>query len=155
MDDQASVSGGRTGGENGRSDTVVGGLAEFVNDVSGLAELQWKLASLDLGEAKQHALVPLGLAVGGAAVLAGCIPVAVAGAALLIASATGLSIALSLLLTAAAVMVVAGFVAVYAARRLGRSLEIFRRSQEELQRNISWIRTVLVHSGRAAPRRRW
>jgi len=149
MDDQASVS------ENGRSESVVGGLAEFVNDVSGLAELQFKLASLDLKEATRQAAVPMAIALAGAAVLAGSIPVVIAGTALLIAAALGTSLAPSLLFTALAFLVVAGAVTAYAARKLIRSLEAFRRSEEELQRNLSWIRTVLVHSGRAAPRRRW
>jgi len=155
MDDQASVSGGRSNSQNGHSEGVVGNLADFANDVSSLAELQFKLTAMDAKEATQRAMIPLVVAAAGAAMLLGCIPVAVAGAALLIGSALGISLAWSLLGTAVALMIAAGGAAAFALGRLVRSFEVFRRSQEELQRNISWIRTVVVHSGRSAPKRRW
>jgi len=152
MDDQAAVSGGRS---NGQPEGVVGSLADFANDVASLAELQARLAQLDMKDAAQRATIPLVVALGLAAVLLACIPVAIVGVGLLIATATGLSYGLALLLTALGVMVVSAIVAVVMLRRVGRSLDVFRRSQEELKRNVSWIRTVLLHSGRAAPKRRW
>jgi hypothetical protein len=88
-------------------------------------------------------------------VLLGSVPVLVAGVALLLAEALKISIALALLLTALAAMAGAGVVLTVAASRLRHSFDPLRRSREELVRNISWIRTVLVHSGRAVPRRRW
>lgn len=152
MDDQAAVSPRRS---NGQTEGLVGGLTDFANDVATLAELQVKLAEIDLKEATQRATIPLALAGAGAALLVGSIPVVVAGAGLLIAGALGISYGLGLLLTALGLMVVAAIIAFVAVRRVGRSLEAFRRSQEELTRNISWVRTVLLHSGRSAPRRRW
>lgn len=152
MDDQAAVSGKRA---NGQAEGVVGGIADFANDVATLAELQMQLAQRDARESFQRAAVPLVLAGAGAAVLLGCIPVVVAGAGLLIAGALGISLGLSLLLTAVGVMVLAAIVAGVAGRQIVRSLDVFRRSQEELGRNVTWVRTVLLHSGRPAPKRQW
>ena len=59
------------------------------------------------------------------------------------------------LLTAAVAAVVAAIVAAVSLKRLLGSLDSFRHSREELARNISWIRTVLVHSGRSIPRGRF
>ena len=39
-------------------------------------------------------------------------------------------------------------------RGLGGSFSSFDRSKEELARNLSWVKTVLVHSGRTPPRKR-
>jgi hypothetical protein len=60
-----------------------------------------------------------------------------------------------LVLVAAAAIVAAGATAAIAGRQFAHSFDTFRRSREELIRNLTWLRTVLVHSGRsAAPRRR-
>ncbi len=45
-------------------------------------------------------------------------------------------------------LVISGVGAALLARSLGRSFSYFRRSQEELDRNLAWIKTTLVHSGR-------
>jgi len=50
-------------------------------------------------------------------------------------------------------IVLAGVVLTVCALRIPDALSGFRRSREELQRNIAWVRTVLVHSGRSMPRR--
>jgi len=152
MADQASVNESRA---NGNGDSVVGSIAGFGNDVANLADLQLKLATLDFKEATAKATLPLSLFAGGLVVLAGSVPVAIAGAGLLIASALGISLGLALLLTAIVVMIAAAASVAFAGLRLGHSFEVFRRSREELVRNISWIRTVLVQSGRTPPKRRW
>lgn len=152
MDDQAKVKNGST---NGSAENMVGSVADFGNDVATLAELQLKLAALDFKETAARALIPLALVLVGLVVILGSVPVAIGGVSLLIAQATGLALGWALLLTAIVTLGLAALVVVVAGRKLGASLEGFRRSQEELVRNISWIRTVLVHSGRAVPRRRW
>jgi len=110
---------------NGSSESVVGSIAGFGNDVANLAELQLRLAALDFKESAGRARLPLVLVGAGLVILLGSVPVAIGGLALLVAERFSIS-----------------------------SLESFRRSRDELVRNVSWIRTVLVHSGRPVPKQR-
>lgn len=152
MDDQAKVNNGST---NGAAENMVGSIAGFGNDVATLAELQLKLAALDFKETAGRAFIPLALVVVGLVVILGSVPVAIGGVSLLIAQVSGLSLGWALLLTAITTLGLAALVVVVAGRKLGASLEGFQRSRDELIRNVSWIRTVLVYSGRAVPKRRW
>jgi uncharacterized membrane protein YqjE len=152
MDDQTKVNGGQV---NGSAEGVVESIAEFSNDVASLAELQLKLATQDFKEATARALLPLSLFGVGLVVLLGSVPVAIGGIALLVAQLFSISIGWALFLTALVMMILNGALVVFAGRRLMASLASFRRSREELIRNINWIRTVLVYSGRSVPRRRW
>jgi uncharacterized membrane protein YqjE len=160
MVDQASVRNpgagngtaqGQGQGQDGAS--VTGSLSEVANDVATLAELQAKLAAVDLKACAERALVPLAVIAAALAVALGTIPVALLGAAFLLVSALGLGWGWAMLLTAAVALVLAGLVAFVSVRQFGRSLEPLRRSREELTRNIAWVRTVLVYSGRSIPRR--
>ena len=45
-------------------------------------------------------------------------------------------------------LVISGVAAALLARSLTRCFAYFRRSQEELERNLAWVKTTLVHSGR-------
>jgi uncharacterized membrane protein YqjE len=151
MDDQATMSSRSNGNANGES--VLGGIAGFSSDVMSLAELQAKLAALDLKESAARAAVPLALGSAGLGLALGSVPVFLAGAALLLAPVLKISIGLALLLAAAAAIVLALVLGGLAVIGLRHSFDSFRRSREELNRNVSWIRTVLVQSGRGVPRR--
>jgi len=133
----------------------VGSVAGLGNDIATLAELQAKLVALDFKESTSKAIVPLALGMAGLVVIVSSVPVIIVGVGLLVAEAFAISNALALLLTALAAIVVSGLVVYFAVRTLRRGVEVFRRSREELNRNLSWIRTVLMHSGRPAPKRRW
>jgi len=132
--------------------SLVGNIAEFGNDVATLAELQAKLTVYDAKDCLNRATVPLAV-IGVAAVLAlGSIPVLLIGLADLIASGTKLSPEAARLIVGLVVLASAGLAGFMALKASLRSLESFRRTNEELTRNISWIRTVLVHSGRSVAR---
>ncbi len=133
---------------------LVGNIAEFGNDVATLVELQAKLAVHDAKDCVGKATLPVILLVGAAAVALGSVPILLLGAASLLARSTSLTPGAAQLLVAVAALAIAGVTAFLAWRSFGTSLESFRRSREELVRNISWIRTVLVHSGRMASRPR-
>jgi len=160
MVDQATVRGKPgEGNADGKSNNgspegrLVGGIAEFGNDIATLAELQYKLAMFDLSEAIQKALIPLALMVVGALFVLGALPVLLFGVAELIVSAFNIKIGWALLLTSITTIVLAGAVLTICALRIPDALSGFRRSREEFQRNLAWVRTVLVHSGRSMPRR--
>jgi len=131
----------------------VGGIADFGNDVATLAELQAKLALIDLKECLGLALIPLACVVIGLFFVLGALPVVLLGAADVLARALSLKAGEAMLLTGGSVLVLALVVIVIAAIRIGPSLASFNRSREELTRNLAWIRTVLLYSGRSVPRR--
>lgn len=140
-------------GSNGSGPGVVGSIAVFGNDVASLIELQAKLAALDVKESTGRAVVPVVLtAAAGVLVLAG-VPVALLGVADLLAPTLGVSAGVAKLITAAVTFVVAGLIAAVSVRSLSRSFEPLRRSREELTRNLAWLKTVLLYSGRPAPKR--
>jgi len=157
MADQATVRGGNASSKNNGSpeQQVVGGIAEFGNDISTLVELQLKLASIDLKESLGQALIPMSVAAGGLLLVVGAIPVAILGLSYLVASAFRLSLGASMLLTSVATLLLAATMTFIAFRNIGPSFSAMRRSREEFERNLNWIRTVLLHSGRSVGRRRF
>jgi hypothetical protein len=141
--------------QNGSSDSVVGSIAGLGNDIATLVELQWKLFAADFNELVARARLSAVLLAAGVVLALGSVPVLVGGVGLLLASALNISSGLGLLLSALAAVILAGVAVALAVGGLRHSLDALRRSREELQRNIAWIRTVLVQSGRTLPRRRW
>ena len=133
---------------------VLGNVAEFSTDLISLAELQARLAAADLKETTGRAAVPAGLLVVGALLALVGLPVLLLGVGTLVAENTSLSPGWSILLTALAAIVLGAVLALLGVRGLGGSLSSFDRSKEELSRNLSWVKTVLVHSGRTPPRKR-
>lgn len=133
---------------------MVGGIAEFGNDMATLAELQAKLAALDVKDSYERALVPMIAIIAGLTAALASLPVLVLGVALVIARALDIADGLAMVLTALVVIAGAGLLAYLSTRRLPHSFEPLRRSREELIRNLSWVRTVLIHSGRSYPKRR-
>ena len=134
---------------------VVGSLTEFGNDIATLIELQTKLAMLDLKESSAKAMVPSGMAVLGIALALAALPVALLGTADLLAGAMTWSPGTSRLVVALVSVAIAGILTFVGIKGLSASFQSFQRTREELTRNIQWIRTVIVHSGRSLPKGRW
>jgi hypothetical protein len=133
--------------------TIVSNIADFGNDIATLAELQSKLTLLDAKEAAARATVPVIALAVGLVVALGSVPVLLIGLADLIASNTRLSAGTAQLIVGAVGFALALGVGFFGLKGSIASLDSFRRSKEELSRNLSWIRTVLVYSGRAGGRR--
>ncbi len=138
-----------THGGNGTGVTeVMSGIGDLGNNVVTLATLQARLAAADARESVNHAL-PAVVAV------AVAVPLAVAGftSALVgfgfwLSTMTGLSLGSSLVIMAILALVVCAVAGLFAFSRLRASLDSFRRTREELERNIAWLGTVLKQSRR-------
>lgn len=155
MADQTALNGGPRGRvANPLVDGVLSNLAGFGTDLATLAELQAKLALLDVKEASQRASIPVSIAAGAFALGLGSLPVALLGVAELLIMVFKMQRAWALLLTAAVVLGAAALAASIAVPRLRASFETLRRSREELTRNLAWVKTILAQSGRYTPNRR-
>ena len=163
MVDQASVrigqglhaEGNRPLGPNGTGQAnggVVGSITEFGNDIFNLCELQAKLAALDAKEAASLATPPLVAVAVGLVLAVSAVPVALLGAADLLARTFQIAPGWAMLATASIALAVGGAVLWIFSKKLTASLTTFRRSQEEFTRNLSWIRTVVLYSGRTFSR---
>jgi hypothetical protein len=130
---------------------VLGNLADFGSDVATLAELQAKLAVLDLKESAGKAMVPVSLVATAGALALGSLPVGLLGVAELLVTYAALGRGWAYLITSVTVTIVAGILAAVGVPRLQASFASFRRSREELTRNVAWIKTVLAQSGRYTP----
>jgi len=127
---------------------MLNGMGDLGSNVVTLTALQARLAAADFNECASRAqsaliaaavLIPLGFA---------SVTVGLFGLASWMAADLGISLSRSLLVVAAGGIILSSALAVLVIRRLRASLSSFRRSREELERNIAWLRTVLVHSGR-------
>ncbi len=132
--------------------SMVGNIAEFGNDIATLVELQAKLAVIDAKDCLGRATLPLIILGAGAAVALSSLPVLLLGTADLLTTFTNLPVWASRMIVAAVSLVVSALVAYLSLREASGSIHSFRRSVDELTRNLSWVRTVLVHSGRVASR---
>ncbi|AMV40864.1 phage holin family protein [Planctomyces sp. SH-PL62] len=135
---------------NGRS--TGGGLMEdvgtFGSDLANLASLQGQLAAADARETLSRAIPAIvGLVVAVLLAIAGT-GVLLAGLALWIAQAAAMQPAQALMLTGLGALVVVALIGAVSARFLGSSFTTFRRSSEEFERNLAWIKTTLTYSGR-------
>lgn len=138
---------------NGNGIGVVGSIADFGNDVATLIELQAKLAALDAKECVASATFPVVVIAVALVVVLAAVPVVLLGVAYLLAMALNIAPGWAMLLTGLLALAVAGLVGFLSVKEITRSLEPLRRSREELVRNLAWVRTVLIYSGRSAPRR--
>jgi hypothetical protein len=141
------------GSGNGNDNGVVGRIADLGNDMFTLGELQARLVALDLKDCTGKAAVPLAGVVIGAATLFAALMVGMLGVVDLVAYALNVRQGWAMLITAAFASAVAGLLVFVCTRRLSASLTPLRRSREEFQRNLAWVRTVLVHSGRPVTKR--
>ena len=131
---------------------MVGNIAEFGNDFATLVELQAKLALYDSKECVSRATFPVVFLGVGAAVALSSLPVLLLGLAGLLSMFTTIPLWGSCLIVAGIALLIAGLVGFLSYRKVAGSVHSFRRSSEEFTRNLSWLRTVLVHSGRVASR---
>ena len=121
------------------------------NDLLELAELQADLAFLDGRETARNAAVPLGLILLSLAVLSASVTVCLLGSAWLLASFMGIQQAWAMLATAGVATVLASLALGLGVTRSRSSFTAFRASREELRRNLTWLRSVLISRQDAVP----
>jgi Putative Actinobacterial Holin-X, holin superfamily III len=133
---------------------VVTNIAEFGENLLTLAELQARLTAIELKRNVDAVKVSAAVILAGAVMAIAALPIALAGIAELLVSELGMRRGFALIAVAVAVFAVAGTCIAIAAGRLRNADFGFNLSREELARNLNWVRTVLLHSGRAAKGRR-
>ena len=132
---------------NGSPQTAPKALArdvgEFAYDVFTLAELQVQLFTSDMQECGQRVLVPGLVLLCGAALGLACFPVALAALALLFIQVFETSYATGFLLATIVGAISSVLLCVSGWFLVREPLTLLRRSQEELVRNLRWIKKVL------------
>lgn len=131
-----------------KSNGLIDDVSSFGNDVSTLAALQAKLAAADMNESLRKAAPAIGGLVVLVLLLVAGMTVLVAGLALWLAEAQPIRPAVALVVVGLGSLAFAAFGGWLCARWLGSSFSTFRRSFEELERNVAWIKTTLTQSGR-------
>ncbi len=133
---------------NGNGGGLIENVSSFGNDVASLAALQGQLAAADAKESFRRAIPSIaGLVVAILLAIAGVV-VLVAGLALWIAEEAQIKPAAALMLTGLGALVVVALLATVSAKFLKSSFSTFRRSSEEFERNLAWVKTTLSYSGR-------
>ncbi len=147
---------GRSPGSNGTeaaAGQVVSGVAGFGENMLNLAELQTRMAAIELRQNVDMLKVAGATLVVAALIALASFPVVLAGAAELLVSEFHWRRGLALLTVGLTTIGIAGFVTMAAAVWLKRQRFGFPLSAEEFARNLNWMHTVLRLSGRSPSRR--
>ena len=127
---------------------VIEGVSSFGTDLATLALLQARLAACDLKDsALASSPIIAGLVIFGT-IAASSVVLGLAGLSWWLAAVFQVQVGIVMMITGLVALIIASVAAALLFRRLGKCFSYFRRSQEELERNLAWIKTTLVHSGR-------
>jgi cytochrome bd-type quinol oxidase subunit 1 len=121
-------------------------VGEFAHDVFILAELQVQLLVADVQECGRRVLVPGLVLLVGVALGLSCFPFVLAALALWLIQVLELSYATGVLLAAVAGAVVSALLCAIGWFQIRQHAVVLGRSQQELVRNLSWIKKVLQRS---------
>lgn len=133
-------------GHHRRSSPVVGfanQAANVLGDMLELVELQAQLAKADAVKASGAATRPTGLLIVGICAALASLPVLTLGVATLLDELTFLNGWQSQLLVGAVVALIGVVTVYYSVRRLRRVALQFRRSADELAKNVAWAKVVV------------
>jgi lysylphosphatidylglycerol synthetase-like protein (DUF2156 family) len=118
-------------------------FSSLAHDTIELAELQAQLLVLDVKTATLEARTSLGLIVVAVCLLLGCIPVALFALAELFVAQFEWSRPVAFTVSAVVGLLLSGGAVGVAWSRFQVGLESLKRSREELQRNLNWIKSNL------------
>lgn len=120
------------------------GIGELLHDVVALGELQVKLLSVDAKESVQKATTPIILAVAGAILALGAVPIVLISLAEAFVLFLDWERALAYLASGLIGLVVGGALAYIAWRQSAAVIAVFDRSRVELAENMTWIKYALT-----------
>jgi uncharacterized membrane protein YqjE len=132
---------------HGKTPNVAASVSDLTHDVIELSELQVQLLSLDARQSVAKAKACLVMAVIGASVLLGTIPVALLAIAALLVDLLEWPYSAAIGVATGIGLVLAAIVLAVAYRYVKNGLVTFDRSREELQRNIAWLKSTLKTRG--------
>jgi hypothetical protein len=121
-------------------------LGEVGSDLLSLMELQARLGWEDLKTAGRQAAGGLAAAVVAAGCAIGGLPVLVLGLAEILVEMFGWSRGATLLVLGIVTVGASAILAYYGARRVFQNFAVFRRSKDELIRNLEWLKTLSSRS---------
>jgi hypothetical protein len=140
----------KLGGQNGAPQSaprgLAGGVGDFAHDVFTLAELQVQLLAADVKQCSRRVLIPGVALLCGVALGLACLPVALAGLALLVIQVFGTSQAAGFLIVAGVAGLLSGLLSVIGLIQVRQRVAVLGRSQQELIRNLRWMKKVLERS---------
>jgi len=140
---------------NGKSELPPRAMArstsELLHDMVTLGELQAKLALVDLQEGVGKMLLPAGLAILGAGVGLGCVPIALMTLALSLEKLTNLSPPVCFAIAFGVGLLVAAILVIPALATLKTGVRTFDRSMSEWRRNRQWAKETIKRMGQSGP----
>jgi hypothetical protein len=132
---------------------VAASFSGLAHDAIELAELQAQLLKLDVQLAARNGGMSMALAVVGACLLLGCVPVALAALAEVFVAQWGWTRAGALAAAAAVGLALSAGAGAAAWYRVRSALASLQRSRDELNRNIAWIKSNLKRDKSRSPNR--
>lgn len=142
VDVEAKSMNSRASNRTGPFAGFAGQAAEVTGDFLELAELQAKLARLDARDALRRVVGPLGMMVFAACVAIASLPVVFLGIAGGIAETADIPPWLANLVVGFIGALVALVVAWIALRTITTALDSFKRSTDELAKNVAWFKSI-------------
>jgi len=125
------------------SDGVAKEIGALTHDIVSLAELQFELFSNDCRTGLKELLLPFSLLLFAGIVAVGTVPVALMVIAEILSQAAGLSRAAAFAIAALCGSIVAAALGIAGWSHIRGCGRIFKRSREELARNMNWIKQTL------------
>jgi hypothetical protein len=150
MVDETQMSGhnGPTTATQSPTEAVAHGVGGLIHDVVELTELQFQLFKMDLRESLLRMAVPAALWAIGGLLLAGCFPIGLICLAEALVHFAGMNPVTAFAIVTIVGALVAVVFAVGGWLLWRRALGTFRRSRDELARNVAWIKRALRRRGR-------
>ncbi len=133
---------------------VASSFSELTHNAIELAELQAQLFSLDVKETSQSAGISIALVVGSVCMLLGTIPVVLIAIAQLLVEQLGWSLSAGYGVAALIGIVASAGIGAAAYTRFSNGMATMKRSREELNRNIAWLKSNLRSRTQAGAVRR-